>query len=121
MMRIRSILWIGRGDELGCGVVADAPSLDVAWAADLDDALALPLGSFEGAVVDARDGVPRLAQGDIRSAVIWVGASPVPRIPAGVMRGWVVTPAPLAGVSVSFTAAGCAGHAIGARIARAAA
>ena len=36
---------------LGCGVVADAPSLDVAWAADLEDAQALPLGSFEGAAL----------------------------------------------------------------------
>ncbi len=36
------------------------------------------------AVVDSRDGVPRLAHGDLRSAVIWVGASPAPRLPAGV-------------------------------------
>ncbi len=33
MAPIRSLLWIGRGDELGCGVVADAPSVEVAWAA----------------------------------------------------------------------------------------
>jgi hypothetical protein len=52
MAPIRSLLWIGRGDDLGCGVVADAPSVDVAWAADLDDALGLPLGTFDVAVLD---------------------------------------------------------------------
>ncbi len=73
------------------------------------------------AVVDARDGVPRLAQGDLRSAVIWVSASASPRLPAGVVRGWVIAPAALPGRRVAFTAAGCSGHAIGAEVARAAA
>ena len=54
MAPIRSLLWIGRGDDLGCGVVADAPSVDVAWAADLDDALGLPLGTFDVAVLDTQ-------------------------------------------------------------------
>ncbi len=64
MSRIRSVIWIGRGDELGCAVVADAPSLDVAWAPDLDDALAQPLGAFEVAVLDAPD--PERALADLR-------------------------------------------------------
>jgi len=73
------------------------------------------------AVVGSGDGVPRLAHGDLRSAVIWVGASPAPRLPSGVVRGWVVAPVPLPGRRVAFTAAGCSGHAIGAERARAAA
>jgi Nif-specific regulatory protein len=64
MSPIRSVIWIGRGDELGCGVVADSPSLDVAWAPDLDDALAQPLGAFEVAVLDAPD--PERALADLR-------------------------------------------------------
>jgi transcriptional regulator with GAF, ATPase, and Fis domain len=94
MMRIRSILWIGRGDELGCGIVADAPSLDVAWAADLEDALALPLGSFEGAVVDARDAAGAAA--DLRrlrrlrgapSILVRIDAHDAPSVPALLAAG----------------------------------
>jgi uncharacterized protein (DUF58 family) len=74
------------------------------------------------AVVEGSDGVPRLANGDLRSAVIWVGASSSPRLPAQVTRGFVVAPAPLAGRPVSFTVAGCSGHAIaGAELGRIAA
>ena len=62
MAPIRSVLWIGRGDELGCGVVADAPSLDVAWAPDLEEALGLPLGSFDAAVLDAPRAQSALAE-----------------------------------------------------------
>ena len=64
------------------------------------------------AVVERSDGVPRLGHGDLRSAVIWVGASPSPRPPAGVAGGFVVAPGPLAGRPVSFTVAGCCGHPI---------
>jgi hypothetical protein len=64
------------------------------------------------AVVERSDGVPRLAHGDLRAAVIWVGASPSPQLPAGLARGFVVAPAPLAGRPVSFTVAGCSGHPI---------
>jgi Nif-specific regulatory protein len=64
MSPIRSVLWIGRGDELGCGVVADAPGLDVAWASNLEDALAQPLAAFEVAVLDAADA--RRALADLR-------------------------------------------------------
>ena len=68
------------------------------------------------AVVDSGDGVPRLAHGDLRSAVVWVGASRVARLPAGVIRGWVVTPASLPGHRAAFTVAGCSGYAIGAEV-----
>ena len=64
------------------------------------------------AVVERSDGVPRLGNGDLRAAVIWVGASPSPQLPAGLARGFVVAPAPLAGRPVSFTVAGCYGHPI---------
>ena len=59
-MRIRTILWVGSGDGRGCGVVADAISLDVAWARDVEDALALPLAAFEAVVLDA-NGVAKAA------------------------------------------------------------
>jgi len=62
MAPIRSVLWIGRGDGLGCGVVADAPSLDVAWAPDLEEALGLPLASFDAAVLDAAHAPRALAE-----------------------------------------------------------
>jgi transcriptional regulator with GAF, ATPase, and Fis domain len=61
MAGIRSVVWIGRGDEYGCGVVADAPSVDVAWVEDVEDALALPFGTFDVAVVDARSAPEALA------------------------------------------------------------
>jgi len=61
MTRIRSVLWIGRGDTLGCGIVADAPALDVAWAADVEEAVALPLAAFDAAVVDHPDAERTLA------------------------------------------------------------
>jgi len=64
MTHIRSVLWIGTGDALGCGVVADAPTLDVAWSADAEEALALPLAAFDVAVVDHSDVARALA--DVR-------------------------------------------------------
>jgi transcriptional regulator with PAS, ATPase and Fis domain len=67
MQRIRSILWVGRAEGLGADAVAETPALDVAWARDLDDALALPLAAFDALVLDvgnaeeARHGLVRLA------------------------------------------------------------
>jgi uncharacterized protein (DUF58 family) len=63
------------------------------------------------ALVEATDRPPRLAPGDLRSNVIWVAASPAPA-PAGVARGFVVVPRQLPGVPVTFTVAGCSGHAL---------
>jgi len=64
MTRIRTLLWIGSGDGLGCGVVAEGVAFDVAWARDVEDALALPVAAFDAVVVDA----PRagLAAADVR-------------------------------------------------------
>jgi uncharacterized protein (DUF58 family) len=74
------------------------------------------------AVVEGTEGAPRLAQSDLRLTVIWVAASPAPRPPRGLTRGWVVAPRPLPGAPVDFTAAGCAGHPLAGRaVARAAA
>ncbi len=52
MRPVRSLLWIGSGDHFEGGLAADAPALDVVWAADVDAALALPLGGFDAAVLD---------------------------------------------------------------------
>lgn len=74
------------------------------------------------AVVGSADGSPRLAAADLRSTVVWVAAAREPRVPQGLVRGFVVAPRPLPGWPVSFTASGCAGHGLGAgRVAGAAA
>jgi len=52
-MRLRTILWVGSGDGLGCGTVADGVALDVAWARDVEDALELPVAAFDAVVLDA--------------------------------------------------------------------
>ncbi len=52
MRPVRSLLWIGSGDHFEGGIVADSPALDVVWAADVDAALALTLGSFDAALLD---------------------------------------------------------------------
>jgi len=75
MTRIRSVLWIGRGDTLGCGVVADAPTVDVAWAADVEEAVGLPLAAFDAAVVDHPEADGALA--DVRRLRRLRGAPPV--------------------------------------------
>jgi transcriptional regulator with PAS, ATPase and Fis domain len=96
MSPIRSVLWIGRGDDLGCGVVADAPSLDVAWAEDLEDALSQPLAAFEVAVLDAADA--RGALGDLRrlrrlrgapAVLVRVGAADAAQVPELLAAGAV--------------------------------
>ncbi|HEX2388766.1 MAG TPA: DUF58 domain-containing protein [Solirubrobacterales bacterium] len=71
------------------------------------------------AVVEGGEGPPRLAANDVRTTVIWVAASPAPRPPRGVTRGFVVAPRPLPGAPVSFTVAGCSGHQVGVRERRA--
>ncbi len=80
-MQIRSVLWIGCGEESGCGAVADAPSLDVTWTRDIDEAFGLPLGTFDAAVVDAPDASQALAT--VRRLGRLSGAPPLlARIPA---------------------------------------
>ncbi|MBW2316107.1 MAG: sigma 54-interacting transcriptional regulator [Deltaproteobacteria bacterium] len=60
---MRTILWVGSGSGAGCGVVADAVALDVAWARDVEDALELPVAAFDALVLD----LPRV--GDARAAL----------------------------------------------------
>jgi hypothetical protein len=50
---IRSVLWIGRGEEFAADLVADAPGLDVVWERDLETALALRLEGLDAVVLDA--------------------------------------------------------------------
>ncbi len=53
MSRFRSILWVGRPDPLGAELVADSPSVEVAWTRTLDEALELPLRAFDALVIEA--------------------------------------------------------------------
>jgi transcriptional regulator with PAS, ATPase and Fis domain len=62
MPPLRSVLWIGSGEGLRQHRVADAPNLDVTWVRDLEEALALPTASFDGAVLDADDAPALLPQ-----------------------------------------------------------
>lgn len=62
------------------------------------------------AVVSAADGPPRLAAPELRSSVIWVAASATARAPAGLARGYLVTPGPGTGAPAAFTVAGCSGR-----------
>jgi transcriptional regulator with PAS, ATPase and Fis domain len=56
MAPLRSVLWIGGADGLEASPLAGAPSVDLAWARTLEEALALPLGGFDCVVMDAPDG-----------------------------------------------------------------
>jgi transcriptional regulator with PAS, ATPase and Fis domain len=64
--RFRSILWVGRPEPLGAELVADSPSVEVAWTRTLDEALELPLRAFDALVIEATkpeataDALPRL-------------------------------------------------------------
>ncbi len=74
MPSLRSILWVGRARELDVESVAATPSLDVAWARDVGDALALPLAAFDALVLDAED--PDAARRDL-ARLGEAGAPPV--------------------------------------------
>jgi hypothetical protein len=58
---------VGRPGPLASQVVADAPTLEVAWARDVDEALELPLPAFDAVVIEAgqpeaaSSALPRLA------------------------------------------------------------
>ncbi len=75
MPQIRSLLWVGRARQLELDAVAETPSLDVAWARDLEDALALPLAAFDALVLDAED--PAGACRDLARLERVTGAPPV--------------------------------------------
>ena len=55
MRTIRSVLWIGSARSLEGSRVADAASLDIAWAPDVEGALELPLNCFDGVILDGPD------------------------------------------------------------------
>ena len=55
MRSIRSLLWVGPGEGLTrCGV-DEAPTLDVTWIRDVEEAFVLPPIPFDGAVVEERN------------------------------------------------------------------
>jgi DNA-binding NtrC family response regulator len=56
MPRIRSVLWIGDAPAVEAVDVAASPQLDLAWVRDVDEALTLPLESFDALVLDGADG-----------------------------------------------------------------
>ncbi len=66
MPPLRSILLVGTAESVRLDRLSALPTLDIAWARDVDDALALPLGAFDAVVLDlgtaeaSRDGVRRL-------------------------------------------------------------
>lgn len=68
MQAIRSILWVGPEAGLVRNGLLEAESLDVVWARDAETALALPVASFEAAVIALeesdlqRDAVTRFSE-----------------------------------------------------------
>jgi Nif-specific regulatory protein len=60
-VRPQSVLWIGDPAGLQASPVAQCPELDLVWARDASDALALPLTSFACVVMDADAGGDALA------------------------------------------------------------
>jgi transcriptional regulator with PAS, ATPase and Fis domain len=61
MAVIRSVLWIGPAEGLAENGITSAPSLDVVWVRNVQEALALSPRSFEAAVLDARAALGTLA------------------------------------------------------------
>jgi transcriptional regulator with PAS, ATPase and Fis domain len=76
MPPIRSVLWIGSARGLEESPVAGAPSVDLAWAPDLDTALDLPLAAFDVVVMDA-PAAPAEAADDARTRLARAGARDV--------------------------------------------
>jgi Nif-specific regulatory protein len=60
-VRPQSVLWIGDPAGLQASPVAQCPELELVWARDASDALALPLTSFACVVMDADAGGDALA------------------------------------------------------------
>ena len=56
MQIIRSLLWIGPGENLSRAGISEAPELDVTWVPSIEDAFTLPAVSFDGIVLDGVDG-----------------------------------------------------------------
>ena len=56
MPRIRSVLWIGDAPADAAVDASSSPELDLAWVRDVDEALTLPLESFDALVLDGASG-----------------------------------------------------------------
>jgi two-component system response regulator HydG len=56
MPRIRSVLWIGDAPAEAAADASSSPELDLAWVRDVDEALTLPLESFDALVLDGAAG-----------------------------------------------------------------
>ena len=52
MESIRSLLWIGRSENLARAGISEAPELDVTWLPTVEEAFSLPAASFDGIVLD---------------------------------------------------------------------
>jgi len=52
MQIVRSLLWIGPGENLSRAGINEAPELDVTWVRSVDEAFALPAISFDGIMLD---------------------------------------------------------------------
>jgi transcriptional regulator with GAF, ATPase, and Fis domain len=55
MSPIRTLLWIGRGRRFAGELVADAPTLDVVWEAEIEAASRTKLEAFDAILFDADD------------------------------------------------------------------
>ena len=94
MPPIRSVLWIGRGRRFAGDLVADAPTLDVVWEAEVEGALALPFEAFDAVVLDADDSEAALRDlGRLRRKrplpplLVRIDAGEADRVPALLARG----------------------------------
>jgi len=94
MSPIRSVLWIGRGRRFAGDLVADAPSLDVIWEAEVEAALALPFEALDAVVLDADDPDAALRDlGRLRRArelppvIVRIDAGAAQRVPALLKQG----------------------------------
>jgi transcriptional regulator with PAS, ATPase and Fis domain len=63
-----SVLWVGPASGLEASPLAASTSVDIAWSRELDDALALPLASFDCVVVHAAGPAAALARAKLCAA-----------------------------------------------------
>ena len=55
MQSIRSLLWIGRSENLARTGISEAPELDITWLSTTEEAFALPANSYDGIVLDEKE------------------------------------------------------------------
>ncbi|MAI25863.1 MAG: sigma-54-dependent Fis family transcriptional regulator [Spirochaeta sp.] len=61
MQSIRSLLWIGRSENLARTGISEAPELDITWLSTTEEAFALPANSYDGIVLDEKEVEPLVA------------------------------------------------------------